>query len=219
VGLVPDQPVKQFLAQQRQPSPARGVTASPKAGAFEPRVTVRSANGSSSMNSPAFPRFKLPTVSMIAGVVLLASFLATGCQNTPASRIREYPELFQSVDEFSQRLIRAGLVNHGFSADLVYLALGKPNRITAIATVNGSVETWTYRNFLYAQHPIAKLTVSGDGPTLGGLMSSPGGPDAPGSASGGTGQLQLTLANVDVPIGTLLIELLEGVVVAIRIER
>ena len=171
------------------------------------------------MNTPAFLLLKLHVVSITAGVVFFTSFLASGCQNTPTSRIREDPELFQSVDEFSQRLIRAGLVNHGFSADLVTLALGKPNRVTVVPTVHGPVETWTYRNFLYADHTIAKLALSIPGQPWGGQMSSPSGPDALGSNSGGTGQLQLTLANVDAPIGTLFLELLDGVVVAIRIER
>ena len=63
--------------------------------------------------------------------VVLATIFAAGCQSRRATRIQENGALFQGLDSFSQQLIQNGLVNYGFTPELVYMALGKPNGITA----------------------------------------------------------------------------------------
>ena len=90
-------------------------------------------------------------------------------------------------------------------------ALPARQRVAVVATVNGSVETWRYRNFLYGKLNTPKLTVS----NLGSLVNSPGGTAGP---STGEAQLQLLTDGSDLPIGTLVLELFEGIVVSIRIE-
>lgn len=150
------------------------------------------------MHSPTSPRVRLVPILLGSAIAFLVSLLTAGCLNTPASRIRQNLELFQSLDEFSQRLVREGLVNYGFRSDVVCLALGKPNAVAVVATVNGPVETWTYLNFLYGRI-VATTLLTSNGSTAG----SP----------------QLTLADSgDSPIGTLLLGFFEGRIATIRIE-
>ena len=152
--------------------------------------------------------------------VVLAMIFAAGCQSRRATRIQENGALFQGLDSFSQQLIQNGLVNYGFTPELVYMALGKPNRITAAETAQGRVETWTYKNFLYTNSAAAKFGVNNPGTKQqpGPILSSsaPGGPSL---TSTKTSPVQPTVSDMsDTPIATLVLELHGGRVVAIRLE-
>jgi hypothetical protein len=71
-----------------------------------------------------------------------AIFLA-GCA-TPATRIRQHPELFASYTPAQQELIKQGKVAIGFDADMVRFALGAPDRVRARVTNDGRSEIWSY---------------------------------------------------------------------------
>ena len=169
------------------------------------------------MNPRTSPSLPLVTVLRAVGVSLLASVLSSGCHSPRTARIHENLELFQSLDPFSQKLVQEGLVNFGFTSQLVTMALGRPNRVTVAVTAAGPVETWTYRNFLYGT-PTAKLGIDPALPQRS-PMSPPGGTDATSLGGTGTGQSQPSFSPmIDMPVGTLILELLEGCVVAIHIE-
>jgi hypothetical protein len=68
----------------------------------------------------------LPAITVALG---LTAFMA-GCQSTRATRIQENAALFATLDPFTQQVIQQGLFAHGFTPDLVYMSLGKPNNIT-----------------------------------------------------------------------------------------
>ncbi|MBI5769477.1 MAG: hypothetical protein HZA93_17005 [Verrucomicrobia bacterium] len=145
---------------------------------------------------------------------------AAGCQHPRAARIQEHAALFRSLDAFSQNLIENGLVNYGFTPELVYMALGKPSRVSSTATPEGPTETWIYKNFLYASANAAKFGVNNPGTKQQpGPMLSSSAPGGPSLTSTKTSPVQPTVSDMsDTPIATLFLELREGRVVTVRIE-
>jgi hypothetical protein len=70
----------------------------------------------------------------------------TGC-NTASSRLRNTPTTATSLEPAIRAKIDKGIVEPGFTPEMVYLALGKPtvpSEGLADATTNG---TWIYRDF------------------------------------------------------------------------
>lgn len=80
----------------------------------------------------------LPFVLAASLLVLLA-----GC-STPASRIRQNPEIFAQLNPADQELIRQGKVAVGFTAEMVRLALGEPDRLTTRSSEARTSEVWHY---------------------------------------------------------------------------
>lgn len=157
-----------------------------------------------------------PRLSVVA--TLLAIALCSGCETSRNARIQENPALFASLDRFSQELVRKGLFNYGFSSEVVYMALGKPNRVTVKESDDGKVETWVYRNFLYEAGTAVTVGVSTPGTRpMGTVLSSsaPGGPSLMSTKSG-PGQAAIT---EDSALCTLFIDLVENRVVGVRILR
>ncbi|MFZ5494311.1 MAG: hypothetical protein ACOZE5_03110 [Verrucomicrobiota bacterium] len=72
-------------------------------------------------------------------------FLA-GCQSVE-SRIQEKPEVFYKLDRAIQDKILQGIIDIGFSEDMVYLALGKPDQQRETLTENGRTTTWIYNTY------------------------------------------------------------------------
>ena len=67
----------------------------------------------------------------------------SGC-TTPETRIRQNPELFASLPSEQQEMIRRGQVAVGFSAEMVRLALGEPDRFSTRTDQDGASEVWHY---------------------------------------------------------------------------
>jgi hypothetical protein len=70
----------------------------------------------------------------------------TGCQ-TVESRIKEKPEAFANVDKATQDKIKQGIIDLGYSEDLVYLALGVPDQKRETITATGKTLTWIYNTY------------------------------------------------------------------------
>jgi hypothetical protein len=157
---------------------------------------------------------------LVASLALVLALLATGCQSPRAARIQEKAALFASLDPRTQKIIENGLVDVGFTAELVQMALGKPNSVSAVDTVQGRLEIWTYRNFVYAHATAVALGVNNPGTryTPGPIVSpnAPGG--GPSLASTKSQGVQSTLALADAPTGTLHVDLLEGKVAGLRLD-
>jgi len=75
--------------------------------------------------------------------VLMLALLLAGCA-TPESRIKKNPEAFAALPAEIQEAVRKGQVNVGFSADAVFLALGKPDREYTRQTEAGQTMIWSY---------------------------------------------------------------------------
>ena len=79
---------------------------------------------------------------------ILASSLGflAGCQ-TVESRIKEKPEVFANVDKATQDKIKQGIIDLGYTEDLVYLALGVPDQKRETVTAAGNTMTWIYNTY------------------------------------------------------------------------
>jgi hypothetical protein len=74
------------------------------------------------------------------------TLLLTGCE-TVDSRIKEKPQLFSSLDAATQAKIKQGIIDLGFSEDMVYLALGVPDQKRESRTAAGSQIVWIYNTY------------------------------------------------------------------------
>ena len=79
---------------------------------------------------------------------LLASSLGfiAGCQ-TVESRIKEKPEAFAKADLATQEKITQGIIDLGYTEDLVYVALGAPDQKREKVNADGKTATWIYNTY------------------------------------------------------------------------
>lgn len=82
------------------------------------------------------------SVSALSTFVLLA---ALGC-SSPGSRIKANQAAFDALPAETQTKIRAGKVEVGYTAAMVKMALGEPDRRYTRTTEKGSSEVWAYRD-------------------------------------------------------------------------
>ena len=75
-------------------------------------------------------------------ILMLLPALLAGCA-TSAERIEEHSATFNALDPATQRNIRNGAITEGYSSEMVFMALGKPWRVTKDALGN---EVWLYRH-------------------------------------------------------------------------
>lgn len=69
--------------------------------------------------------------------------LLAGCAS-PAKRIEQNRELFDSLPVAAQARIRGGQIDLGFTPDMVRIALGEPQRKLVRRTAAGQSEAWLY---------------------------------------------------------------------------
>ncbi len=73
----------------------------------------------------------------------VAALLMAGC-STPESRIKQHPDMFASFSPDIQARVRQGQVDVGFNKDMVFIALGEPQRKYSRTTATGASEVWSY---------------------------------------------------------------------------
>jgi len=78
-----------------------------------------------------------------ARVLAAALVLLAGCVG-PEARIRRQQALFAQLAPEAQAMIREGRVGLGFSADMVRLAVGEPDRRWTRSDAQGQTEIWSY---------------------------------------------------------------------------
>lgn len=80
--------------------------------------------------------------------LLLATSLGflAGCQSVER-RIQERPEAFYQLDRETQDKILQGIIDLGYTEDMVYLALGEPSEKRQRVTENGRTVTWIYNTY------------------------------------------------------------------------
>lgn len=81
------------------------------------------------------------SLAILTAVVLLA-----GCA-TPQTRIAANRVLYDSLPAESQALIQEGRVAVGFTAEMVKLALGEPDRVYSRTDASGKSESWAYTSY------------------------------------------------------------------------
>ena len=93
--------------------------------------------------------------------------LLCGCASTPAQRIDQNRELFDSLPVAAQARIRGGQIEPGFSPEMVQLALGKPQRILVRRSRAGDSLVWLYldvdRRYERQRADVVGISVAGAG--------------------------------------------------------
>ena len=106
------------------------------------------------------------TIFRSAGLALPLLFLLAGCAS-PARRIEQNRELFDSLPVAAQARIRGGQIDLGFTPAMVRIALGEPQRQLVRRARGGDAEIWLYLNMVrrYERQraDLDGLTVSGPG--------------------------------------------------------
>ncbi len=85
-----------------------------------------------------------PRYALLGLATLLLNF--TGCQSVD-SRIKEKPEVFAKLDVATQDKIKQGIIDIGYSEDMVYLALGDPDQKRESVSATGQTMTWIYNSY------------------------------------------------------------------------
>lgn len=79
----------------------------------------------------------------VLAALLCGLTLAAGC-TTPGARIKRNPDLFASFPPDVQANVKQGKIEVGYTRDMVYIALGEPDRRYTRKTAAGEVEVWAY---------------------------------------------------------------------------
>lgn len=74
----------------------------------------------------------------------LLALLLVSCANTVERRIERNPEIFQQLSAQDQQLVRAQKLREGMSREAVFLALGRPDRVSTGRKNGKNFERWTY---------------------------------------------------------------------------
>jgi len=85
---------------------------------------------------------RLLTTFMLAASL---GFLA-GCQ-TVNDRIQQKPEVYAKLDPTTQDKVKQGIIELGFTEDVVYIALGAPDQKRESITAAGKTTTWLYNTY------------------------------------------------------------------------
>jgi outer membrane protein assembly factor BamE (lipoprotein component of BamABCDE complex) len=83
-----------------------------------------------------------PLTLLLAAVLLLVA----GCQSVD-DRIQEKPDVFAQLDRLTQDKIKQGIIDLGYTQDMVYLALGNPDEKRAKYDANERSATWVYNTY------------------------------------------------------------------------
>ena len=67
-----------------------------------------------------------------------------GCATSPESRIADNSEMYDGFPDEVQEMVADGEISIGFNRDMVFLAMGTADEVTAEHAEDGSVEVWTY---------------------------------------------------------------------------
>lgn len=162
---------------------------------------------------------KLRNSVLVAGVISVVGL--AGCQSPRDSRISEKRELFASLPPSVQATIKEGLVDLGFSPEMVQMALGTPNQVQSGQAAEGQMMTWTYKNFVLSDSAAVKVGMNTPGTRYQpGPIVSPNAPGGPSLGSTKNVGPQATVSDMaDMRVGTLFVEFLNNRVFSLRMDR
>lgn len=83
-------------------------------------------------------------LATVSGILMLS-----GCAS-PESRIRSHPEVFASFPADVQEKVKQGQIEVGYSKEMVFMALGFPQRKYTRVTTTGQNEIWSYTDTRYS---------------------------------------------------------------------
>lgn len=122
--------------------------------------------------------------SWLIAIACLLGLLLSGCgMSTVSSRSQERSTAFNGATPAQKQLMKEGWIDSGFTTDMVYIALGQPDKV--VASNDPDTVVWVYMNFssvpLSASLGKGKVTATQtfSGSSTG-VAAGIGGPDAKG---------------------------------------
>ncbi|MEI6108094.1 MAG: hypothetical protein WCR49_13925 [Opitutae bacterium] len=83
---------------------------------------------------------------LVTLLLFSALFGLTGCQSVD-DRIKQKPDVFAAVDKATQDKIKQGIIDLGYTPDMVYLALGAPDQKRETVAATGMSISWIYNTY------------------------------------------------------------------------
>jgi hypothetical protein len=122
---------------------------------------------------------------LLAGPALVLVLLVSGCESdgSVSARAQEKSATYTTLKPWQKHYIDTGSISEGFTPDMVYIAMGKPDKVDTKEQPEGPTELWTYSRFYQhanAAHGFehAKLAVDSD------YVQPPGGSSKAAASSG-----------------------------------
>lgn len=85
---------------------------------------------------------KTPALLALVTVLLLAS-----CASPLQRRMEKNPEIFSALNEKQKALVSTGQIEEGMTKKAVFVAWGKPDRVTAGTSTGKPTERWSYTSY------------------------------------------------------------------------
>jgi len=94
-------------------------------------------------------RLALRKTVLRTGGILLVALLLGGCETDGgvAARAREKPAAYAALNPWQKRFVAKGVVAAGFTPDVVYIAMGRPDTIEKKDLPAGHAELWTWKRY------------------------------------------------------------------------
>jgi hypothetical protein len=95
---------------------------------------------------------KIPPLAQFPWQVSAALFLAllvSGCETAGgvSTRAQEKSSTYTALKPWQKKYVDAGWITEGFTPDIVYIAMGKPDKVDPKEQPEGPTELWTYSRF------------------------------------------------------------------------
>jgi hypothetical protein len=79
-------------------------------------------------------------------LICLTALVLSGC-STVQSRIEEKSAVFNALPAETQSRIQQGLVDVGYTPDMVYIAMGNADKVIERSTTDGNETVWIYNSY------------------------------------------------------------------------
>ncbi len=157
-------------------------------------------------------------------LLVAASLLATitAC-TTFDSRIKENQEAFDKLSPADQQVVRSGFIKVGFTQEMVYMALDKPEK--KLPGSGAGNETWIYHNFYSSDGGgmgMGQKVKTNFAPGSGGTAGSSRNPTAGGRSSNNTFNVEADPAAENIKADAAIkvhVKFIDGKVATIEIIR
>jgi len=84
-----------------------------------------------------------------AGTAIVLALLITGCETDGgvSARGQEKSATYTRLKVWEKKLIDKGTISQGFTPDMVYIAMGRPDKVETQDSTDGKTELWIYRRY------------------------------------------------------------------------
>lgn len=101
-------------------------------------------NASTGSPAPSSVRPSCIPAARLLAVGLLAALLGACATPSPQSRIANNPALYEALSPEHREFVASGVIREGMTRDAVFLAWGRPGRVSEGSRGGNVFETWTY---------------------------------------------------------------------------